>query len=42
MNLIRGVARNFLERGLKSLKILDYGTAKTVNFEPFSMRFQAL
>ena len=48
----RDVARNFLEGGSKSSKMLatgwtakkifGYVTAKTVNFGPFSMRFHAL
>ena len=48
----RGVPRNFLEGGSKSSKmsttgwptnkIFGYGTAKTVKFGPFSMRFHVL
>ena len=43
----RGVTRNFLEGGSKSSKIsaeenLGCGTAKTVNFGPFPMRFHVL
>ena len=48
----RGVARDFLEGGSKSSKmlptgwttkkILGYVTTKTVNFDPFSMRFHVL
>ena len=52
MNQQQGVARKFVEGGSKSSKmsatglptknILGYRTAKTVNFGPFSMRFQMI